>query len=166
MGLDLISDLKKAFNGDAWHGRNLMQQLNFVKPENAFHHFIPNTHSIAELVLHITAWTDEVNSRLLGAMAKEPTAGDWPMPNSHTLKEWEKIVFDCKTSNEELIRVCEGLEDAGWNAQVKDERNRELGSGVTNAELISGLIQHHAYHSGQIALLLKFNVNPSIGEIF
>jgi uncharacterized damage-inducible protein DinB len=166
MELDLISELKKAFNGDAWHGGNLMQQLNFVKPENAFQHFIPNAHSVAELVLHITAWTDEVNSRLLGAVAKEPAAGDWPMPNSYTIKEWEKIVFDCKTSNEELIRVCEGFSNADWNAQVKDERDRELGSGVTNAELINGLIQHHAYHSGQIGLLLKFNVNPAIGEIF
>jgi len=165
MEFNLISELKKAFNGDAWHGGNLMQQLNFVKPENAFHHFIPNGHSIAELVLHITAWTDEVNSRLLGAEAKEPVAGDWPIPNSFTIKEWEKIVFDCKTSNEELIRVCEGLTDTDWTTQVKDERNRELGSGVTNAELIHGLIQHHAYHSGQIGLLLKFNIHP-IDEIF
>ena len=158
MEFNLIPELKKACNGDAWHGGNLMQQLNFVKPENAFHHFIPNAHSIAELVLHITAWTDEVNSRLLGAVAKEPVAGDWPVPNSATRKEWEKIVFDCKTSNEELIRVCEGFDDVDWNARVKDERDRALGKGLTNAELINGLIQHHAYHSGQIGLLLKFNI--------
>jgi uncharacterized damage-inducible protein DinB len=159
MKLDLISELKKSFNGDAWHGGNLMQQLNLVKPENAFHHFIPHTHSIAELVLHITAWTDEVNSRLLGAVAKEPTAGDWPMPGSVARKEWEKIVFDCKTSNEELIRVFEGLSKADWETEVKDDRDRALGSGVSNTELINGLIQHHAYHSGQIGLLLKFNLN-------
>ena len=166
MKLNLISELKKAFNGDSWHGGNLMQQLNFVKPENAFHHFILNAHSIAELVLHITAWTDEVNSRLLGAVAKEPAAGDWPMPSSTTRKEWEKIVFDCKMSNEELIRVCGGLSEQEWNAEVKDDRDGVLGAGVSNVELISGLIQHHGYHSGQIALLLKFNLNPSIGEIF
>lgn len=160
MKINLISELKKAFNGDAWHGGNLWQQLNFVKPENAFHHFIPGAHSIAELVLHITAWTDEVNSRLLGAAAKEPAAGDWPMPNSTTLKEWEKIVFDCKISNEELIRVCEGVTEADWDAAVKDDRDPALGSGVSNTELINGLIQHHAYHAGQIALLLKFNLNP------
>jgi len=158
MNLNLIAELKKAFTGDAWHGGNLMQQLNFVKSENAFRHFIPKAHSIAEIVLHITAWTDEVNSRLLGAIAKEPVAGDWPIPMAETTKEWEKIVFDCKTSNEELIRVCDGLTQVQWETQVKDERDRELGSGVSNAELINGLIQHHAYHSGQIGLLLKFSV--------
>lgn len=160
MDINLISDLKKAFNGDAWHGGNLMQQLNFVKAENAFHHFIPNAHSIAEIVLHITAWTDEVNSRLLGASAKEPEVGDWPLPHATNRKEWEKIVFDCKVSNEELIRVCERLNNDSWNAEVKDDRNQALGSGVSNTELINGLIQHHAYHSGQIGLLLKFNLNP------
>ncbi len=159
MELNLITELKKAFNGDAWHGGNLMQQLNFVKPEVAFTHPIPNAHSIAELVLHITAWTDEVNARLLGAPAKEPAAGDWPKPQAETIKEWEKIVFDCKTSNEELIRVCESLSLDAWQAEVKDDRDREMGTGVTNVELINGLIQHHAYHSGQIGLLLKFNFN-------
>lgn len=166
MELNLISELKKAFNGDAWHGGNLMQQLNFVKPENAFHHFIPNAHSIAELALHITAWTDEVNSRLLGAIAKEPAAGDWPMPISNTRQEWEKIVFDCKASNEELIRVCMGLSETEWTAKVKDDRDRELGSGVSHVELVNGLIQHHAYHSGQIGLLLKFDLNSAVSSVF
>lgn len=162
MKLAIITELKKAFNGDAWHGVNLMQQLNLVEPAIAFNHFIPNAHSIAELVLHITAWTDEVNSRLLGAAAKEPVAGDWPTPQAETIKEWEKIVFDCKTSNEELIRVCEGLSIVDWEAEVKDERNRELGTGVTNLALVNGLIQHHSYHSGQIGLLLKFTHNRLI----
>jgi uncharacterized damage-inducible protein DinB len=162
MKLNIIAELRKAFNGDAWHGSNLMQQLNPVEPAHAFTHFIPNAHSIAELVLHITAWTDEVNSRLLGATAKEPAAGDWPRPQAETSKEWEKIIFDCKTSNEELIRVCESLTTADWESEVKDERDRELGTGVTNLALVNGLIQHHAYHSGQIGLLLKFTTNRSI----
>jgi uncharacterized damage-inducible protein DinB len=162
MEINLIAELKKAFNGDAWHGSNLMQLLNLVKPENAFQHFIPDAHSIAEIALHITSWTDEVNSRLLGALAKEPIAGDWPIPKMQTIKGWEKIVFDCKTSNEELIRVCEGLNEADWKAKVKDERDNEPDTGVSNAALMNGLIQHHAYHLGQIALLLKFNLNPSI----
>jgi uncharacterized damage-inducible protein DinB len=162
MEINLIAELKKAFNGDAWHGSNLMQLLNLVKPENAFQHFIPDAHSIAEIALHITSWTDEVNSRLLGALAKEPSAGDWPIPKMQTIKGWEKIVFDCKTSNEELIRVCESFDQASWHAEVKDDRDREMGAGVTNAELINGLIQHHAYHAGQIGLLLKFSLNLSV----
>ncbi|WP_412467399.1 DinB family protein [Pedobacter sp. KLB.chiD] len=152
----ITNEIKKAFNGDAWHGNHVMQTLNNVNPESAFSHFVPGAHSIAEIALHLTAWTEEVSSRLIGKPATEPERGDWPATEERTSRAWERIIFDFKTANEELIRVCESLKDSQWNEEVKDERNPALGTGVTNAELLSGLIQHHAYHSGQIALLSKF----------
>lgn len=153
---NLISEFKKAFNGDAWHGNHIMQTLNNVNPENAFQHFAPNTHSIAEIALHLTSWTEEVTSRLMGNAAGEPEMGDWPSPLDKTPHAWERIIFNFKIANEELIRYCETIKDNQWNEHTKDERNAALGSGVTNLELLNGLIQHHAYHSGQIALLSKF----------
>ncbi|RDC54857.1 hypothetical protein DU508_18730 [Pedobacter chinensis] len=154
--LNITNEIRKAFNGDAWHGNHAMQILNNVKPENAFEHFIPNAHSIAEIALHLTAWTEEVTSRLMGEPAAEPAMGDWPVPEKKTPQAWEKIIFDFKVANDELIRHCETIKDNEWNNEVMDERNPALGSGVTNAELLNGLAQHHAYHSGQIALLSKF----------
>ncbi|QDW23313.1 DinB family protein [Pedobacter sp. KBS0701] len=153
---NITNEIKKAFNGDAWHGNHVMQTLNNVNPEKAFSHFIPGAHSIAEIALHLTAWTEEVSSRLTGKPAAEPARGDWPEPQSGTPQAWERIIFDFKIANEELIRLCESLKDNQWNDEVKSERNPALGTGVTNIELVSGLTQHHAYHSGQIALLSKF----------
>lgn len=152
----IINEINKAFNGDAWHGNNVMQTLNNVKPENAFEHFIPNAHSIAEIALHLTAWTEEVTSRLLGNNASEPLMGDWPVPESKTPQAWEKIVFNFKLANEELIRHCELVNENSWNNEIEDNRVPALGTGVNNSELLNGLAQHHAYHSGQIALLSKF----------
>ncbi|MFC3560629.1 DinB family protein [Pedobacter jamesrossensis] len=152
----ITNEIKKAFNGDAWHGNHVMQTLNNVKPENAFEHYITNAHSIAEIALHLTSWTEEVSSRLTGKTAAEPEMGDWPNPNDKTPKAWEKIIFDFKIANEELIRVCESIKDSHWDDETKDERNPVLGTGVTKIELVNGLVQHHAYHSGQIALLSKF----------
>jgi len=133
-----------------------MQTLNNVKPENAFEHFVPNAHSIAEIGLHLTAWTEEVTSRLTGKPANEPAMGDWPMPVGKTPKDWEKIIFDFKIANEELIRICESINPNQWDDEINQERNPALGTGVANIELLNGLVQHHAYHSGQIALLSKF----------
>ncbi|PWS27331.1 hypothetical protein DHW03_06860 [Pedobacter yonginense] len=152
----ITNELQKAFNGDAWHGNHVMQTLNNVKPENAFEHFIPNAHSIAEIAMHLTSWTEEVTSRLLGNLASEPALGDWPMPQEKTPKAWEKIIFNFKVANEELIRQCEVITENQWQDHTNDERNLALGTGVTNIELLNGLIQHHAYHAGQIALLSKF----------
>lgn len=153
---NITNEIKKAFNGDAWHGNHVMQILNNVSPESAFSHFVPGAHSIAEIALHLTAWTEEVTSRLTGKPAEEPAMGDWPLPESKTPKGWERIIFNFKVANEELIRLCETLQEKQWYNEVKDGRIPALGTGVTNAELVNGLAQHHAYHSGQIALLSKF----------
>lgn len=155
---NITNEIKKAFNGDAWHGNHTMQILNNVSPENAFQYFAPNIHSIAEIALHLTSWTEEVTSRLMGDLAVEPKMGDWPSPQEKTPQAWERIIFNFKVANEELIRHCETIKDNQWNEHIKDKRNAALGTGVTNMELLNGLIQHHAYHSGQIALLSKFNL--------
>lgn len=152
----ITNEIKKAFSGDAWHGNHVMQTLNNVKPKNAFTHFIPNAHSIAEIALHLTAWTEEVTLRLMGNVAGEPSKGDWPIPENKTVQGWEKIIFDFKIANEELIRYCETVKDTGWNEEISANENFTLGAAINKQELLSGLVQHHAYHSGQIALLSKF----------
>ena len=151
----IIKEVQKAFNGDSWHGNHVMQTLNNVDPEKAFQHFIPNAHSIAEITLHLTAWTEEVTSRLMSNPEAEPAMGDWPAPSEKTPQAWERIIFDFKTANEELIRHSGNIMDEDWNDSSKEELGA-VGTGVTFMELLNGLVQHHAYHSGQIALLSKF----------
>jgi uncharacterized damage-inducible protein DinB len=101
--VNIVNEIKKAFNGDAWHGNHVMQTLNNVQPENAFRHFSPNVHSIAEIALHLTSWTEEVSSRLSGNVSSEPAKGDWPAIQDATPQGWEKIIFDFKIANEELM---------------------------------------------------------------
>ncbi|MET4083826.1 putative damage-inducible protein DinB [Pedobacter sp. UYP30] len=152
--LNITNELKKAFDGDAWHGRHALQILENVKPAKAFSHFIPTAHSIAEIALHLTAWTEEVSARLMGKVASEPTNGDWQTTLGTTESAWAKIIFDFKIANEELIRICEGFKEKDWNNLVNEEQRPILAVNFT--ELVNGLIQHHAYHAGQIALLSKF----------
>jgi hypothetical protein len=42
-----------------------------------------------------------------------------------------------------------------WARRVGGERDAPLGTGVTYAEMVQGLLQHDAYHGGQIGLLRK-----------
>ena len=39
---------------------------------------IPGAHTIWEIVLHLTAWTREVDRRVLGGEPRFPEEGDWP----------------------------------------------------------------------------------------
>ena len=77
--IDFANELRKGYNGDAWHGNSLSAIISSVNKDQIFKRPIPNAHTIAELVLHLTSWTEEVFSRLEGNLAKEPEKGDWPM---------------------------------------------------------------------------------------
>ncbi len=154
--INLAEELQKAYNGDAWHGSPVWSLVQMANHEKVFTHPIPNAHSIAELVLHLSAWTEEVIDRIEGQAAKEPIKGDWPSPLLKTEEEWLDIVADFKSANEQLVEKISRLTADDWNDAVKDQRNPALGTGVNFAQLINGIIQHHAYHAGQIALLLKF----------
>lgn len=154
--INLVNELEKAYNGDPWHGGNVLSLLLTANPEKVFTHPIPNAHSIAELVLHLSAWTEEVIERINGNVAKMPSRGDWPLPEENSTAEWNKILTEFKEANERLLAIIDQLGAEQWAATVKDKRNRALGTGVNKAQLINGLIQHHAYHAGQVALLLKF----------
>ena len=153
--INLVDELQKAYNGDAWHGNNTLSLLSAVNPNKAFTHPIPNAHSIAEIVLHLIAWTEEVLDRLNGLQAKEPSRGDWPFPKEKTEVDWKVILEEFKSINQKLLEFVNNYNASNWLNDIKDQRNRALGTGVNNAQLLNGLIQHHAYHAGQIALLTK-----------
>lgn len=150
--IDFASELRKAYSGDAWHGNNLSAIISSVKDDQVFKRAVPGAHTVAELVLHLTAWTEEVISRLMGNVAKDPENGDWPEVKEEAAACWDVILRDFHVANEKLINLTLMMTHEQWQDNVRHAD----GSKLTNWELLNGLIQHHAYHGGQIALLLKF----------
>ncbi|MES2830273.1 MAG: DinB family protein [Bacteroidota bacterium] len=150
--IDYVAELRKAYNGNAWHGNNASHIISEVVAHQYFAHPIPNAHSIAEIVLHLTSWTDEVASRLTGNLPADPIAGDWPFPKEETSAEWNNIVSDFHLANERLINLIIFFSVDDWNLSVKGSSSES----IKYSELLNGLLQHHAYHAGQISLLSKF----------
>lgn len=151
----LIDQLQRAVDGDAWHGDpvvSVIARASFAranaKPPNA-------SHSIRDIVRHMTAWTSEVRRRLAGAPAAEPQEGDWPKAAGNDERAWRAEVAAFKAANDALIADLRALAGAQLFEPTTDPRNRETGTGVTRYVLLHGLVQHHAYHSGQIAILAR-----------
>src|SRR5438046_9834488 len=63
----LADQIRRAFEGEAWHGDSVLELLKDVDAVTAAAHPIPNAHSIWDLVLHIAAWDDAVRRRTGGA---------------------------------------------------------------------------------------------------
>lgn len=99
------------------------------------------------------AWTEEVLDRLNGKEASLPLSGDWPDTGAPEEQKWQNYVNDLKLVNVNLLGAIQNFPEEKWTELINDKREPALGTGVTYKELVNGLIQHHVYHSAQIAIL-------------
>src|SRR6202050_3776043 len=89
----LIADqLRRAFEGDAWHGPGLLELLGEVDAATAAARPLPDVHSIWELVMHVAAW-DEAAFRRMGGETVQPTGvANFPRVPKPTEAHWGKAV--------------------------------------------------------------------------
>jgi uncharacterized damage-inducible protein DinB len=103
----------------------------------------------------MTGWQDEVLLRLQGSSPTYPEAGDWPEVGEPTEERWLAAREALKASTERLQAAIAALSEEALDRKVGVARDRPLGAGVTLRDTILGIVQHNAYHSGQIALLRR-----------
>lgn len=151
----VIDQIQRAHDGDPWHGSPVKQILHGITHEQAARRPPNGAHSIWELVLHMTGWRNEVARRATGEPAGEPPAGDWPSVGEATAPRWQESLAALDAAHAHLVAVVRRLSDEGMFQPTNDPRNRELGTGVTYYELLHGIVQHDAYHAGQIAIVKR-----------
>lgn len=151
----LIDQFKRAHDGDPWHGSPVRAILEGVTHEQAARRPPNGAHSIWELVLHVTGWRNEAARRATGKPAAAPAGGDYPDAGDPTAARWKAALEALDASHANLAAVVQGLSDDHLLKPTNDPRNRPLGTGVTYYELLHGIVQHDAYHAGQIAILSK-----------
>lgn len=151
----LSNELYNSVFGDPWHGSPVKKILEDILSEKAFLKPISSAHNIIELTLHLDAWTEEVLNRFNGNISSEPTMGDWPTPKENNEKYWQTVKQKLFADTNKLISVIKKFPEDKLDELVGRERNVSLGTGFSFEGLIIGLVQHNAYHAGQIALLKK-----------
>jgi uncharacterized damage-inducible protein DinB len=151
----LREDLRNVYDGSPWHGSSIKSVLKSVDAGTAALKSIPRGHTIWEIVLHMTGWTREVTSRVRGADPKSPSK-DWPKPKTGGGEAaWHAALEDLAAAQKELESTVDTLKPDDLIRWIGDKRDAALGAGVTVGTLIRGLLQHHAYHQGQIAILKR-----------
>jgi uncharacterized damage-inducible protein DinB len=147
----LRQDLRKVYDGDPWHGSSITEILKGIDADVAAHRSIPGAHSIWEIVLHMTAWTREVASRVRGAPAKSPPE-DWPAPRFGGQEQaWNAAKDDLAAAQKEIEVAVGALKPDDLLRWIESHE----GAGYTVGTVIRGLLQHHTYHEGQIAILKR-----------
>ena len=151
----LIDQFKRSQDGDPWHGSPVTAILEGLTAEQAATMPPNGAHSIWALVLHVTGWRNEVVRRATGEPAAEPAAGDWPGIGEPTAARWTAALAALDATHANLVGVVLEMSDEDLLKPTNDPRNRPLGTGVSYYELLHGIVQHDAYHAGQIAILRK-----------
>ncbi len=150
----LAKHIERTIGGPLWHGPVFDQLLAGVTSEQAAAKPLPGSHSIWEIVLHVTAWAEISRARLDGrATADPPPDVDWPPVRDTAPQAWEAAVQRLRDSHQDLaVRVRQLSETA------LDERIRGLE--YTPWHLLHGVVEHGTYHGGQIALLKRASGAP------
>ena len=102
---ELQHELENILSGDPWYGNSVYSIIEQVSFEAAFEKPPGATHAIAEIVLHMLSWTEEVLDRLNGKEASQPLSGDWPETGLPEEQKWHNYVNDLKLVNVNLLGV-------------------------------------------------------------
>lgn len=151
----LLVELQHAHDGDPWHGPSRNKVLADITVDEAARHPGGDVHGIWELVLHMRAWTSEVARRLGGAPARMPAEGDWPPVGEFSADAWTAAKASLDDAHRQLTAALLALPADRLDDRVGTDRDAPLGAGVTYREMVHGLAQHDAYHTGQIAILKR-----------
>ena len=141
--------IRRAFNGEAWHGTALRELLAGLTAREASARPIRRAHTIWELVLHITTWREVVIRRIGGEPYGElPASEDWTSVPKAAAGAWKRTLADLDRSQRRLLSAVGTLTDRRLTTRVS-------GATYDFYVMLHGIVQHDVYHAGQIALIKK-----------
>lgn len=141
----LFNDL---YHGTPWIDINIESTLNEISAKEAATKPFPNFNSIWEIVNHMISWRQTLLKRLQGEEVESPEDNYFSYIPDRSESAWLKT--------KELFAACQH----DWLHTLKKMKRKDFihqheSSSFSNYEFINGILQHDAYHLGQIRLMKK-----------
>jgi len=144
----IADQLRRAFEGDAWHGPAVLELLADIDAATAAARPLSGVHSIWELVLHVAVWDGVALRRLSGEKCQPQGEANFPPVAKATAAAWRKAVTEMRRTHQALVKAVAGLSDSRLHDRVPGKR-------YDFYHMLHGMAQHELYHAGQIAILKK-----------
>jgi|SRR6185503_15302060 len=145
----LDEQLRRAIEGEAWHGPSVLETLEGVSAEQAAAHPLAGAHSIWELVLHLSGDYSLVLRRLGGDGRQLTESEDWPPVPEPSTENWNEAIRALTQLNEDLRHAIRSFPVERLDQPLVTEPP------YTAYTQFIGVTQHNLYHAGQMALLKK-----------
>jgi uncharacterized damage-inducible protein DinB len=144
----ILDQYDRAMDGDAWHGDPVWKILDGLSADQAAWRISPPIHTIWELVSHMMFWETEVCRRMSSLPARPLEKLNFPAMPKVTAENWAGTLAEFRRSNSDFRTALTKLDDRQLDQPMP---GREKSVYVE----VHGVIQHHVYHAGQIAILSK-----------
>ncbi|MCS6917523.1 MAG: DinB family protein [Chitinophagales bacterium] len=145
-----VSRISKLFadqsEGQSWLGFSLLETLNQISAKEAASRPFPGFNSIWETVSHLLHWRQTVLRRLQGETVEVPEDNYFSSVSNRSDQAWQQLLQRFRQSTQDLLNLI-GKENAASLSRMSTHPP------FTRYELLLGLLQHEAYHLGQIRLL-------------
>jgi uncharacterized damage-inducible protein DinB len=145
--LELLTDqLRRIQAGEAWHGPSVAEALAGCTAAQAGMRPVSGGHTISEIVYHLRVVEDGVRRRLAGE--SESSESDWSARTDASPSGWRDSVNQLVETQRTTLEAVTRLSPDRLHAPLPGKDSSAWFE-------IMGLIQHNAYHAGQISLLRK-----------
>ena len=144
----IVAHYDDVMEGDPWHGYPVWQILKGISAQNAAARPLPARHTIWEIVMHMTFWEGVGAQRLAGLRAGLVEELNFPPMPAATEENWKKTLDEFRASNRNFRESLAKLDPA----RLDDLTAAGKRSFYAEAH---GIIEHHVYHLGEIALLAQ-----------
>ena len=141
----LFEDL---YDGSPWIDVTIMGTLKNISPEKAAKKIAPDRNSIWQILNHMIAWRENVLLRVQGTQIITPNNNYFIEITDISETEWEKTLERLDNSQQQWTNFLANLDEAQFDKIYPINK-------MSYYEHIHGILQHDAYHLGQIVLLSK-----------
>jgi uncharacterized damage-inducible protein DinB len=141
----IVRSLEKTYDKFPWYGPSIIETLKDIDASITTKK-VGATHSIIELVLHMTSWRTFATKRLQGDNNYEVNDDlNFPAPGS-----WDEALNAFRHSQAGLIEAAKKFPEERLGELVPSKTQK-----YTYYTLLHGIEQHDIYHAGQIMLIRR-----------
>jgi uncharacterized damage-inducible protein DinB len=144
--IKLFEDL---FEGSPWIDVTIMGTLKGISSKNASKKISVNQNSIWEIVNHLISWRLNVLQRVQGKVINTPHNNYFEPIADSSPSAWERTLKELQDSQIQWLKFLKQITPDSFSKVYPNNK-------MTYYEHIHGIIQHDAYHLGQIILLAKY----------
>ncbi len=141
----LFTDL---YHGHPWLDVTLQDTLSRITPNQASQRPIKDGNTIWEIVNHLIAWRQNVLKRVQGEVLQIPENNYIEKINHTSADAWRNTLEALETTQKEWLYFLSTFKETDFINEYPVNK-------LTYYQHIHGIIQHDAYHLGQIVLLAK-----------